>query len=123
MNIGCYHSKIGPKDAIEEGRHCAFMTCPNYVSKCPKHAIAKTGDTCNLQVLWIVTIKNKKNPAHDPHNKVTAACGSSEKCTDSTGEHHSFLAYSVSPATLQASLKEKGIHVTRIEAAEATLHT
>jgi hypothetical protein len=47
VNRGCDHSKIGPVGAIEEGTHCAFMACPNYREKCPVHAIAKTGDSCN----------------------------------------------------------------------------
>jgi hypothetical protein len=29
--------------------HCRIMACPNYSEKCPVHAIAQTGDTCNLE--------------------------------------------------------------------------
>jgi len=28
--------------------HCANMGCVRYVSRCPKHAIARTGSNCNL---------------------------------------------------------------------------
>jgi hypothetical protein len=61
--------------------------------------------------LAIVTIKLPKNPKHDPHNKVTAACPFSGTCTDSTGEHHSGLVRNL--AELQA-LREQH-HITRVE--------
>jgi hypothetical protein len=62
VNEGCNHSKIGSIASIEEGRHCAFMTCPNYREKCPLHAIAKTGEECNLTMRTDVTLADPPVP-------------------------------------------------------------
>lgn len=64
-------------------------------------------------MIYIVTIKLPKNTMHDPKNKKTSHCVSNPVCTDSTGEHHSFLVNA-------NSLKEirdyyDGVHITRIE--------
>jgi hypothetical protein len=73
-----------------------------------------------MTLMFIVTIKLKKNPEHDPHNKKTDMCpiesGEELACTDATGEHHSFL-------TLGRDIESVGnhwrnfYHVTRVETA------
>lgn len=65
----------------------------------------------------IVTIKLPKNPAHNPHAKVTAPCAVSEVCTDSTGEHHSVIALDDEVETM----REQYGHITRVEDVEADI--
>lgn len=65
---------------------------------------------------FIVTVKDPKNPDHDPQNKKTGACKWSTVCTDVTGEHHSFLADAESAQKILDQYKRNGIHVTRVEA-------
>lgn len=67
-------------------------------------------------MLYIVTTKDPRNPLHDPHNKMTAACTQSTICTDATGAHHSFL---LETSATVPEIKEalSPLHVTRIEAA------
>lgn len=60
---------------------------------------------------YLVTIKLPRNPGHDPHNKKTGPCPASTECTDSTGEHHTFLL-----ETDQLSMAlARYSHVTRVE--------
>lgn len=64
----------------------------------------------------IVTVKFKKNPYHNPENKLEGICPVGLKCTDVTGEHHSIL---IEGKNLD-EIKEKGNdmsanHITRIE--------
>lgn len=67
---------------------------------------------------YVVTIKDPKNPKHNPHNKITGMCSRSDVCTDSTGEHHSFvLETDLDPDEVIAALKSAGTHVTRVEEA------
>jgi hypothetical protein len=40
VNAGCAHSKVSYG-------HCDEMQCENYLSRCPLHAYAGTGDKCN----------------------------------------------------------------------------
>jgi hypothetical protein len=63
---------------------------------------------------WIVTIKLRKSPLHDPRNKQTGACLVSSHCTDITGEHHSFMATGSSEAEIRAAWQGQ-YHITRIE--------
>lgn len=70
--------------------------------------------------LWIVTVKLEKNPKHDPQNKKTGTCPfSHETCTDSTGEHHSFIYNAGIRETAHEIIgKFSGsYHVTRVEIA------
>jgi len=67
---------------------------------------------------YIVTYKHQiKNKEHDPKNKVTNKCTASNVCTDSTGEHHSFLAEGITTLELKERLTQAGMHITRIELA------
>lgn len=68
--------------------------------------------------VFIVTVKLGKNPEHNPHDKKTAACPASQGpsiCTDSTGEHHSFLCIDSSASEVAQRFKERGFHVARVE--------
>jgi hypothetical protein len=65
---------------------------------------------------YIVTVKLKRNPAHNPQNKVIGPCPlSSNTCTDVTGEHHSELCFGDNPDDVRRNYVEAGFHVTRIE--------
>lgn len=67
-------------------------------------------------MLYIVTVKLAKNPTHDPKNKVTATCPmGEERCTDTTGEHHSFLVDSLLNLEEVREYFAATYHVTRIE--------
>ncbi len=70
--------------------------------------------------LWIVTVRMDKNPDHNPHNKLTSKCPfSKETCTDSTGEHHSFI-YNAGNEETAHEVQGKwsnSYHVTRVEIA------
>lgn len=71
---------------------------------------------------YIVTIKDPKNPRHNPHNKVTSECTRSDVCTDSTGEHHSFIVETeLSPGEVIAAFRSAGTHVTRVEQARVVV--
>jgi hypothetical protein len=68
---------------------------------------------------YIVTVKLAKNPEHDPSNKKVAECPASHGCvcTDTTGEHHSFIALGSDVTQVQAVWTASGYHVTRVETA------
>lgn len=77
INEGCDHPKIGPTGAEDVGAHCAYMTCPNYRSKCSMHAIASSRreDGCNLRMptyqievgeLTVRTESGRVNLIHHP---------------------------------------------------------
>jgi hypothetical protein len=70
-------------------------------------------------MMYVVTVKLPKNPAHNPRDKKTGVCPVvGGICTDQTGEHHSYLdTTSVSPEEAERRCKEVlGFdHVTRIE--------
>lgn len=61
--------------------------------------------------IYIITVKLPKNPEHDPRNKQTDICQFSPVCSDSTGEHHSFLG---TQETL-VWLGKQSVHITRAE--------
>lgn len=71
---------------------------------------------------FLITIKMRKNPIHDPHNKVTGDCpirpwgmdDSKKICTDATGEHHTILVECEDLDAARAKF-ELFYHVTRIE--------
>lgn len=69
---------------------------------------------------WIVTVKYKRNPNHDPRNKIIGTCQTSEMCSDSTGSHHCFLvkAHSLEEVATKVIMKFKKVHITRIELAK-----
>jgi hypothetical protein len=71
--------------------------------------------------LYVVTIKVHRNPAHNPRAKVPAKCNTSRECTDSTGEHHSYLTTGQSAAQVHQSALEVWGHVTRVEEMEIRL--
>lgn len=60
---------------------------------------------------YLVTIKLPRNPDNNPHDKRTGPCPVSAECTDSTGEHHTFL---LETDRLQLALARYS-HVTRVE--------
>ena len=71
---------------------------------------------------YIVTIKVRKDPAHNPYDKKTQnkEIGSTEhNCTDATGEHHSMLvnANGYKEAESKVNKRLGPIHITRIEQA------
>ena len=70
--------------------------------------------------LYIVTLKFKRNPNHNPRNKKTGACQTTNFCTDCTGEHHCILirAVSMNMAEIILKLHYPNVHVTRIEQAD-----
>lgn len=67
---------------------------------------------------FIVTIKLPRNPDHNPRNKMEGICPvSGARCTDVTGEHHSYIQEGESVEEVVAEFREKHpkVHVTRIE--------
>lgn len=70
-------------------------------------------------MLYIVTVRRAKNPAHNPRAKVTGECPEGgERCTDTTGEHHSFLVDSLLSLEEVRKNFETDHHVTRVEVAQ-----
>lgn len=66
--------------------------------------------------VYVVTVKLSRNAAHDPRNKVTNLCALGGLCTDSTGEHHSYVTTGESvDAVCQSALEAGWKHVTRVE--------
>lgn len=68
--------------------------------------------------MFIITVKMPKNPDHDPKNKVTGKCPVGLGiCTDSTGEHHSYL--DMESRTIEEAhdnaVSLGADHITRIE--------
>jgi hypothetical protein len=73
----------------------------------------------------IVTLRFQRNANHDPKNKVIGECATHHEimnpcstCTDSTGEHHSYIE----TGRTISEIKEKALgkypdahHVTRVE--------
>jgi hypothetical protein len=70
--------------------------------------------------MFIVTVKLKKNPEHNPHDKKLDVCpiesGQDLACTDSTGEHHSFLTLGSDVESVRTHWANS-YHVTRVETA------
>ena len=65
---------------------------------------------------YLVPVRMSKDPLHDPKNKITGACPISQlECTDTTGEHHTFLHRADSAREIQEGMASLGVHVTRIE--------
>lgn len=67
---------------------------------------------------FIVTVKLPRNKDHDPHNKQEGTCPAtaSKYCTDTTGEHHSFLLEAGSLLEAKTTVTKMGFsHTTRIE--------
>ncbi len=71
-----------------------------------------------MNEVFIVTVKFAKNKAHNPQNKKTAECpmGPNTLCTDSTGEHHSFLTIGTEASEVRDRWNRL-YHVTRVETA------
>ena len=67
----------------------------------------------------IVTIKITRNPKHDPHRKRVDWCplyeGKKVLCSDSTGEHHSYIETGNTMGDILNRAKGKYGHVTRVE--------
>lgn len=65
----------------------------------------------------IITVKLKRNPQHDPHNKQSGKCPLKENmlCTDITGSHHTYIEEGETRAEIMWKAKHKYGHVTRIE--------
>lgn len=66
--------------------------------------------------IFIVTVKEAKNPDHDPKNKLGGPCPHSAHCTDRTGAHHSFLVLGAHADDVRRQW-EALYHVTRVEKA------
>jgi hypothetical protein len=68
--------------------------------------------------VFIVTIKLAKNPEHNPKQKKSNACPlkGGTICTDSTGEHHSFVTLGKSVQDVKTYWEDR-YHVTRVESA------
>lgn len=72
----------------------------------------------------IVTVKLNKNPRHDPRNKQKGRCPCSGimgyfiYCTDTTGEHHSFIVDGFNLVEIIDKVSSKFKHITRIEVAD-----
>ena len=65
---------------------------------------------------FVVTIKVKRDPKHDPMNKKTGVCPTSSACTDTTGEHHTYITTGRNIDDVRQSALEAGWrHVTRVE--------
>lgn len=64
-------------------------------------------------MIWLITVKLPKNPAHDPKNKKTGPCPvNGLTCTDQTGEHHTVA----DAGTMEEMLaKYASYHITRLE--------
>jgi hypothetical protein len=72
---------------------------------------------------YIVTVKLERHSDHDPANKQTGECPVSSRCTDVTGQHHSFLTQGLNEKYIRERLEAEPnpIHVTRIEKARIDL--
>lgn len=70
-------------------------------------------------MLGIVTLKFKKNKKHNPQQRVWGKCQLHKVCTDSLGEHHSFIleASTLGKMRIMASNIANNLNatVTRIE--------
>lgn len=64
---------------------------------------------------YIVTVKFRKSPDHDPKNKKTGACVLSSHCTDVTGQHHSALMRNTTEEQIHEDMKPYDVNITRIE--------
>jgi hypothetical protein len=65
---------------------------------------------------FIVTVKLPKNCNHDPHNKQGGVCPvTGSDCTDTTGEHHSFVYETHRDIDYVRQNWEGSYHITRIE--------
>ena len=65
----------------------------------------------------IVTVKLERNPKHNPHNKVIGDCPLYEntKCSDVTGEHHSYLEEAEDENMIWVKARRRYKHITRVE--------
>jgi hypothetical protein len=64
---------------------------------------------------YLVTVKLDRNPAHDPKHKKIGKCPVNEgKCTDVTGQHHTFL-FESDRGVDYVYLNWKDYHITRVE--------
>lgn len=64
---------------------------------------------------FIVTVRQPKQPGHDPHNKKTGVCTWSNYCTDVTGEHHSYLFIGTEEDARDSATLIDGARLTRLE--------
>jgi hypothetical protein len=65
-------------------------------------------------MLYIVTVRIKRNITHNSIHKKTGRCPLTGKaCTDITGEHHSMVVEAKNIGHLRKKLKD--FHITRIE--------
>lgn len=66
---------------------------------------------------YLVTIKLRRNPDHDPQDKKSGPCRVSQYCTDVTGQHHTYLTEAESESAARSRAEINFGHVTRIELA------
>ncbi len=82
-------------------------------------------------MLGIVTIRFPRNSKHNPQRKIMSSCPFSKSCSDSTGEHHSYLErgedmneiWAKARKKLQDLRIEKTAHITRVEAVDTGTNT
>jgi len=70
-------------------------------------------------MMAIVTVKLSKNPRLNPQHKITGKCPLNVpeilRCTDTTGEHHSYVEFGNTLSEIRNKAIRKYGHVTRIE--------
>lgn len=75
--------------------------------------------------LFMVTVKQPRDPEHNPHHKKTGRCtaigSAGATCTDTTGQHHTVLVRAITLDLVRKWAAERWEHVTRIEEA-AVIH-
>lgn len=72
---------------------------------------------------FIVTVKLPKDLTHDPRNKVEGVCPvTRQHCTDTTGQHHSFLTEATDRGEIIEQYSTQGYHITRVEEVEVVSH-
>jgi hypothetical protein len=64
---------------------------------------------------YIVTVRQQRQPGHDPQNKKVGVCSYSNFCTDVTGEHHSYLFTGTEQGARDSATLINGARLTRLE--------
>lgn len=78
----------------------------------------------DTELLYLVTVKLRKNPEHNPRQKVTGPCPvNGQPCDDVTGEHHTFLVTTTenSVEAVRKTAMERYGHVTRVESVPSAI--
>jgi hypothetical protein len=68
-------------------------------------------------MIYLVTVKLPRDPAHNPAKKVAGTCPvSGLSCTDVTGQHHTLAVGAANPEAAANAVGEYFPHITRVEA-------